>query len=223
VNYLAHGFRHTADPWLCAGTALPDWARVLSAPGQHLRVPEDTAALFASDADAQLASLARGVVRHHADDRVFHQSAEFDAAVHDAMDALRPLRALVPGVRIRFLAHVGIEMLMDAALVDEEPARVERYYDALAQVDGAALETRAQRLANGPMLGMANLFEVFLRSRFLAEYGDDARVAHRLDQVATRIGHPPCGDALVPFLPALRDDVRRRLAGLVAPALRAEK
>lgn len=225
MNYLAHGFRHSASPWRCAGTALPDWVRILRA---RCRAHEARAAeVAATTADPRLAELAAGVVRHHADDRAFHQSSAFTDTLHEATEILAPLRAAVPGFRARFAAHVLIEMLLDAALADEDPSRLDSYYSALAgiapddlaEVAAPLLEGTAGLDRDGGFDGLAPLVRSFTGSRFVAEYRDDRRVVARYAQVAARAGVPPGGAALEPHIAPMRRLVTSRAAALVAPTL----
>lgn len=225
MNYLAHGFRHVASPWRCAGTALPDWVRILRS---RCRAHEARAAeVGGAAADPRLAELAAGVVRHHADDRAFHQSAAFTDTLHEATEILAPLRATVPGFRARFAAHVLMEMLLDAALADENPARLDAYYAALAgiapeelaEVAAPLIETTAGPARDGGFDGVAPLVRSFVASRFVAEYRDDRRVVARYAQVAARAGVPPGGDALEPHIATLRSLVTSRAAALVSPTL----
>src|SRR5438309_848636 len=65
MNYLAHGWRFTGEPYFLAGTAAPDWLSVID---RKTRLRSRTAAEFVADADPIVASIARGVIQHHADD-----------------------------------------------------------------------------------------------------------------------------------------------------------
>ncbi len=60
MNYLSHGFRFVHDPYFVAGTALPDWMSVLD---RRNRARSAIAAELVDDADANLAAMARGVMR----------------------------------------------------------------------------------------------------------------------------------------------------------------
>jgi len=212
VNYLAHGFRHADDPWLCAGTALPDWLRVLS---RDLRAHRETAATHASG-DTDVASLARGVLLHHEEDARFHLSGSFASATREVASLVRPLAAEVPGIRPRFVAHLLVETLLDREISRRDPSSVDRYYAALAGLDPADVERAASSLTGVPPQGLANLFAAFVRLRFVEDYADDARLVHRLDQVFRRTRQPPAGDALVRVVPQAGAVVARDASALLA-------
>ncbi len=59
---------------LFAGTALPDWMSVVD---RRNRARSQSAEKVLSDADPRVVSMALGVMRHHHDDRWFHQTQEF--------------------------------------------------------------------------------------------------------------------------------------------------
>jgi hypothetical protein len=214
VNYLAHGFRRARDPWLCAGTALPDWLRVVR---RGLRAPRESAVPHAGGA-SPLASLARGVVLHHEEDARFHSSAEFAAAQGEVASLLRPVAEEVPGMRPRFVAHLLVETLLDREIARREPAAVLRYYGALAALDPAEVEAEAAPLATEAPTGLAGLVAAFVRMRFVEDYADDARLAGRIDQVLRRARQPALGRAVIPVLPAAADAVAARATALLAEA-----
>src|SRR5690606_21605874 len=69
MNYLSHGHAYLDDdPWILAGTSLPDW---LAAADRRCRVREEQATALAAEG-GRLGALARGVLAHLEDDRWFH-------------------------------------------------------------------------------------------------------------------------------------------------------
>ncbi len=110
VNYLSHAYKHLHDPYFVAGTALPDWMSVVN---RRNRARSQSAEKVLSDADPRIVSMALGVMRHHHDDRWFHQTPEFALSVRDL-----PLRYAVCWRRQwasgRFCGHIVVELLLDA-------------------------------------------------------------------------------------------------------------
>ena len=213
VNYLAHGWHATlaGDPWELAGTALPDWLRVVD---RRMRAVRDRAAACAAASDPRLASLAHGVLRHFDDDARFHTSAEFAAASAEVVGLLRPAREQAPGLRLSFVAHVLVEMLLDAELMRRDPARLGTYYDLLSGLDADEVERLATPLATKPAAGLAPLVREFVSSRFLEGYADDAALVRRLARVLRRARQPDAAAAILPALPAARAAVAARTPAL---------
>jgi hypothetical protein len=213
VNYLAHGFRHVHDPWLVAGTALPDWLRVLH---RRARVTEESAAARVADADPRIAALARGVVTHHEDDRRFHGSAAF---TETRRAVAQDLRAVLPeslGHRPSFVAHLVVEVQLDAAIEEQMPGCVDSYYRALGRLDPEEVERAADSLAPSGPAGLARLVRAFLSERFLADYGDPAAVVRRLDRVVRRVRQPGLPAAMADVLEVTRARVAARRDELLA-------
>jgi len=204
VNYLAHAWvLRERTPGLVLGASLPDllgaWDR---------RSPRIVAPRFEDEGEHELA---RGIRAHHAADASFHALPAFG----ESCVAIRGrLRSLEEGGRVRlfFVAHVLLEMLLDAAIVEREPGFGSVYYEALAAAPVGRVAA---------VLGLEGDFESFLRrfvgSRFLLDYATDEGVARRLEQVLSR-GRQRLGAsgarALMEELPRLRALVRERFDAL---------
>ncbi|HWA97038.1 MAG TPA: hypothetical protein VG713_01035 [Pirellulales bacterium] len=214
MNYFAHGRHWLDDPYFLAGTAVPDW---LSVSDRGVRVRARAALAWVDDADARLASLARGIVQHHRDDAWFHETAafaelqwRFAAMIRESMepdDSLRP----------SFLGHVLVEVLLDAALIAENPAQLDAYYAAVEQLDAATVHALVNRLAPRPCDRLAWFVEAFSRERFLFDYADDAKLWWRMNQVMRRVRLPELGKGFLTMLPAARELVTRNRAQLLTP------
>ncbi|MDA1184348.1 MAG: hypothetical protein O2930_06860 [Acidobacteria bacterium] len=203
MNYVAHAMGSVEDPYWLAGTAVPDWIRV----SDH-RSRVQIARLRFDSTDPREAALASGVQRHFDDDRWFHRTSAF----HDVSDELTMrIAALEPEnrhMRAFFLGHVLLELLLDAALIERDPAMLPRYYASLAQVDvemigrvaGGWTEPSAERLV---------LFaERFRHERFLFDYLDDRTLLHRLTQISRRVRLTRLPDGMERLLPGARALVR---------------
>lgn len=90
---------------LCAGAMLPDFVSMLA-----LRRPQVV------DASVQ-----RGVDFHHATDHAFHELPSFQALSRAAFEWLSA--HALPRGPARAVAHIGVEMLLDEAIAEDELAR----------------------------------------------------------------------------------------------------
>jgi len=214
MNYFAHGRHFVHDPYLLAGTALPDW---LSVADRRVKVRSKHAELFLEDADPRQRSLARGVMQHHHDDGWFHNQRafqelcwKFTVGVRDALppdDSFRP----------SFLGHILVELLLDAALIEEDPGLLEAYYDAIDAIEPQELAAGVNRMAPRPVERLAELLPLFSRERFLSDYLDDGRLCYRLNQVLARAGLSRLPAEFAEFLPSARAEVYDRAAELLTP------
>ncbi|MCI0362167.1 MAG: hypothetical protein L0211_27105 [Planctomycetaceae bacterium] len=219
MNYLAHGFRFTDEPYFLAGTAAPDWLSVID---RKMRLRARRAAEFAADADPQLAALARGVIQHHHDDEWFHQTEAFNALQLAFAVEIRRVLPGDEGFRPSFLGHILVELLLDAVLAEEEPGRLDNYYAALDRVDPATVQAAINRLATCTTDRLEMFIPRFNRERFLSDYGQDNTLLVRLNHVMKRVQLPVLPDDIAELFPAMRRQVRQRRDELL-PSERIER
>ncbi len=50
-----------------------------------------------------------------------------------------------------FLGHIAVELLLDSVLIEDVPARLDAYYNALTKLDPDAIQSLAQRLLPRPV------------------------------------------------------------------------
>lgn len=212
MNYLAHGYRFTNEPYFLAGTAAPDWLSVID---RKMRLRSKHAAQFVEDADPHLAALARGIVQHHRDDEWFHQTTAFNELNLKFAVALRDALPADDGFRPSFLGHILVELLLDAVLIEEEPARLDRYYAALAAVEADTVQTIINHLATRTSDRIGMLIPRFVAERFLADYADDGRLLVRLNHVMRRVNLPQLLPEIAELFPAMRQQVQRRRSELL--------
>lgn len=212
MNYLAHGWRFTGEPYFLAGTAAPDWLSVIN---RKIRLRSKTAAEFIADPDPVLAGIARGVVQHHADDAWFHATPVFNELSLAFAVEVRDALPGDEGFRPSFLGHILVELLIDRALSEDDSRRLDRYYAALAAVEPELVQAAISRLATQPTEAVAPLIPRFLSERFLYDYLDDAKLLTRLNHVMRRVNLPQLPASLIDLFPAMHQRVRDKLPSLL--------
>ena len=201
MNYFAHSLACLTQPYEVAGAAVPDW---LGMTRPRLRCRSRHAAPFVRHADAETAAVARGVMRHHADDDWFHQSAAFGELSIELSRRVRGVTADIDGMRPSFLGHILVELLLDDALAADEPERLDRYYAALAAVDPGRVAAAVAVMTGSDAAPLASIIERFVEMRFLYDYADDGRLTYRLNQVMRRVGLGELPETFSEMLPAAR-------------------
>jgi hypothetical protein len=214
MNYLAHGWRYADDPYVLAGTAAPDWLSVID---RKTRVRSRTAAEFVADLDATVRAIARGIVQHHADDAWFHATPSFNELSLQFAVEIRQVLPGDEGFRPSFLGHIIVELLLDRALAEDEPKRLDNYYAALGKLDAAVTQQAISRLATRPVDRIVTLLPRFISERFLYDYLDDARLLMRLNHVMRRVGLPQLPPVMIELIPSMRERVRGRMEDLLKP------
>jgi hypothetical protein len=215
LNYFAHGFRFLSDPYFLAGTALPDWMGVIDR--QH-RLPPKLVRAWQHDGDADVRSLAAGILQHHADDEAFHTGQAFARL---QVRFARWIRETDPGasdLAKYLLAHIVPELMLDALLIEAQPGKLEVYYEVVSELDSAQLAGMIARISGKWPTEMGRFLPLFVRERFLADYGDDDRLIYRLRQILSRVGWGPLPVGFESLLPAMREEVnavRHELIGFL--------
>ncbi len=215
MNYLSHGRHYLhGDPWIVAGTSLPDW---LGAVDRRCRIVPARAE-EQSAAPGPLGALARGVLAHLADDRWFHSNACFDEVTGELT---RRIRAAYPEhrrLRASFIAHILLEMLLDASLDRRGQVTFDAYYAALEHIAPDELQRCAVELTNRPSEDLSRGLRFFRRVRFLYGYRDDDALLRRLTGTLTRARQPALPGTFHELLPGARRLVHERAEELLTPA-----
>jgi hypothetical protein len=215
MNYLAHALHCLDDPYQLAGAAVPDWL-CLTQP--RLRCRSRHARPWIEATDPTTAAVARGVVRHHADDDWFHQTAAFGDVSLELARRIRRLTADADGMRPGFLGHILLELLLDATLDAQQPELLNRFYGGLAAVDANRVTGIVGQMTAGNASALAPIIERFRELRFLYDYADDGRLLFRLNQVMRRVRLPVLPLQFTTLLPAARELVAAHLDELLTPA-----
>ena len=214
MNYLAHGWRFAGEPYVLAGTAAPDWLSVIN---RKIRVRSKVAAEFLFDADPVVAAVAAGVVQHHTDDAWFHATPAFNELSLTFAVEIRDCLPGDEGFRPTFLGHILVELLLDRALAEDDPSRLDNYYSALSALDPALSESAISRLATQPAPQVATLIPRFIAERFLYDYLDDTKLLIRLNHVMRRVNLPQIPSSLADLFPSMHRRVRIQMNELLTP------
>jgi hypothetical protein len=213
LNYLAHGFRFLDDPYFLVGTAIPDWLSVVD---RSLRLPPVRVRKWVDALDPRTATLARGVMQHHEDDAAFHVGEDFAQLNIITARAIRSLGGDTSDLTLHLLAHIVPELLLDWVLTQEEPQLLDRYYQAVAAVDGRVVAQAVSDMSARDASVLERFVAMFLAEGFLRDYGDDERLCFRLGQVLRRVGWGPLPTGFSALLPSLRLEVQQRRGALLA-------
>ncbi|MDP2339669.1 MAG: hypothetical protein Q8O67_01820 [Deltaproteobacteria bacterium] len=205
MNYLAHSlpFVFVDDPlsaWRVAGTSLPDWLRVVD---KQARLRPEVLAQAPTN-DPRFVAMIEGAQRHHDDDLRFHSDVAFDALSHEVAAGIR---ARFAGQRASALGHVLVEMLVDAALMHQRPALLERFYAHVDVIDDDVVGAFVREATQRPVVHAEYFLRRFRSSRFLALYATDDGLFDCLRGVWKRAGIGELPDAFVDVVAGTRRQV----------------
>lgn len=188
MNFLAHYYAGTRLqaaraplPAYTVGTALPDLLS-LASPRTRLRLP----LLGQSTATAAELALTAGVLSHLTTDTAFHKSPAFAQAQVLASRLLKQTGFV--GIRVRrfFVAHILVELALDAALLRSDPALGEEYYAAFAAADFGSIALWTEDAVSRPLPDLPYVLERFADARYLLHYHSNAGVSEGLSRLCAR-------------------------------------
>lgn len=225
LNYFAHALPHLADPWFVAGTAVPDWLGAVARrtrPRPEKLLPETITNAFPhAPARQQVQAILAGIEQHHRDDDWFHRTAAFQEVQAQLTLDFRQAFGAQDGFRGGFLAHLSLELLLDASLMERYPGKIDQYYESLKLVDAEVVELAVNLASKHPTTVFDWFIPAFLEERFLPDYLDDTLLSWRLRQVWKRIGLDHMPEQLEQAIPAARKLVRHRTDELLPKHLYA--
>ncbi|MBM4003583.1 MAG: hypothetical protein FJ295_09895 [Planctomycetes bacterium] len=213
MNYFTHGRRFLHDPYFVAGTAVPDWLRVAD---RTNRVRSKTATPWAVSAVPHIAAVANGILQHLHDDQWFHGTRAFVELSWEFTRRIRDLLGHDASMRPSFVGHILVEMLLDAELAALAPESLDRYYQALRNIDISSVCQAVDCCALRPARNMAALIDRFCADPFLYDYSEDGKLLRRLNMVMRRVGLPELSDCIRDLLPDARVLVRLRRSELLS-------
>ena len=188
MNFLAHFcVAARAEPLLAshpsyvAGTALPD-LMPLAAPRARLRLLNAEKALTLTPDDF---ALREGVLAHLAADAAWHKTRAFAQAQAKVSQRIENA-GFSHRVRRFFLAHILVELALDAALLRRDPALGEDFYAAFSAANGQAITRWAEVAVARPLPALPMVLERFAASRYLLQYQTDEGVATGLSHLCIR-------------------------------------
>ena len=188
MNFLSHYYfeRENEDPNRVIGTILPDLVK--NAHKDWNFYPQKNEEAFLTD--KKLISLLTGWKRHLEVDILFHSSDFFTAHTAKLKQLLVPI---LEGSEVRpsFLAHIGVELLLDHLLVIHEKIDINSFYNHLNKVDDAKLATFLKKCGAFDTDHFFKFLNGFKSSRYLLSYQKIENISYALQRICMRLwAHP---------------------------------
>jgi len=187
MNFLAHHAiaMHSltpADPlpMYVVGSVLPDLLPLADARLRPALINHE------SDDGLEDAALRRGVRVHLATDAAFHKTAAFAGAQAEVGHILA--QTPFEGIRVRrfFVAHVLVELALDAVLLRDTPSLADEFYEAFDTADYAQVTRWTEGILGQPLPKLPIVLARFAGSRYLRQYEQDKGVATGLSRLCAR-------------------------------------
>lgn len=197
MNFLSHYYfdRNSTSQNLVLGTVLPDLVK--NAHKDWNFYPQKKEELFIGD--EQLKEMLQGWKRHLAVDAIFHSSEFFHTETAKLKQLLLPILEDSP-VRPSFLAHIGLELLLDHLLVNNRAIDINSFYNHLEKVDDKVLLHFLQQCGCTDTDRFFGFFNGFKSSRYLLSYQKLENISYALQRICMRLWAHPFSENTVALL-----------------------
>ncbi len=187
MNFLSHFYfdRNTTNANIVIGTVLPD---LLKNANKNWNVhPEKYPELFQQ---AHLQPILTGWKRHLQVDILFHSSDFFNIKTQELKQLLLPILKDTP-VRPSFLAHIGVELLLDHLLVQHQKIAIYSFYDQLEAADHQHLTEFIHQCKISDSSLFFKFLNSFKSSRYLLSYQKLENISYALQRICMRLWERP--------------------------------
>lgn len=184
MNFLSHFYfdRNNINSFIVLGTVLPDLIK--NANKNWNLYPQKSEDLF--DNDEQQNSILIGWKRHLQVDLLFHSSDFFNQQTAQLKKLLVPILQDSP-VRPSFLAHIGVELLLDHLLVTHNKIDIAKFYDHLTQANNSQLFNFLKKCDIDDSTIFFNFYNSFISSRYLLSYQKLENISYALQRICLRL------------------------------------
>jgi len=184
MNFLSHYYfdRLNQDANVVMGTVLPDLIK--NAIKEANLYPQKNEFLFKGSPDEE--NLLEGWKRHLAVDLYFHSSVFFFEKTAILKQLIKPIVENTP-VRASFLAHIGLELLLDHLLIEHNLIQVTYFYDHLSAVKKESLGNFLDHCGLKDPAVFFRFLEGFISSKYLLSYQKIDNISYALNRICMRL------------------------------------
>lgn len=188
MNFLSHYYfeRHNTDCNVVIGVVLPDFVK--NAHKDWNLNPQKEARLFSANAVHQ--SLLCGWERHLEVDKMFHSSEFFISRTAELKRLILPALQSGP-VKPFFLAHIGLELILDHLLTIEGRININRFYEQLQGANTEDLQSFLNLAGIRDIALFQKFLEGFISSRYLLSYQKIENITYALNRICMRLWANP--------------------------------
>lgn len=197
MNFLSHFYfeRNNPDQNMVIGVVLPDFVK--NAQKDSNLYPLKEKHLFESDPNEN--SILHGWGRHIAVDAVFHSSEFFKLHTNALKKIILPVLSNSP-VKPFFLAHIGLELVLDHLLTIHGTVNINTFYEQLGQVNKEALDSFLKKSGVTDTTVFFKFLNSFISSRYLFSYQKIENISYALNRICMRLWDSPFTEAQLALL-----------------------
>lgn len=144
-------------------------------------------------------SILKGWERHVLVDNIFHNSDFFKLQTAALKQIILPIFENSP-VKPFFLAHIGLELILDHLLTIDRVVNTNIFYDQLIKTDRQALDSFLQTCSLHDTSTFFKFLDSFISSRYLLSYQKIENISYALNRICMRLWDNPFTDTQVALL-----------------------
>jgi len=184
MNFLSHFYfdRFNSNANVVMGVVLPDLVK--NASKEANLYPQKNEFLFFGNPDEE--ALLAGWKRHLAVDLLFHSSEFFLEKTTELKHLIIPVVENT-AVRPSFLAHIGLELLLDHLLIEHNLVQVNQFYDNLSNVKEDSLSDFLEHCTLKNPEVFFKFLEQFISSKYLLSYQKLENISYALNRICMRL------------------------------------
>ncbi|MFC4212739.1 hypothetical protein ACFOWA_16205 [Pedobacter lithocola] len=184
MNFLSHFYfdRVNNNANVVMGVVLPDLVK--NASKEANLYPQKDEFLFLGNNDEE--ALLHGWKRHLAVDLIFHSSEFFLEKTATLKHLIIPVVENTP-IRPSFLAHIGLELLLDHLLVEHNLIQVNHFYDKLIEVNKSSLSDFLEHCKLKNPEAFFKFLDQFISSKYLLSYQKLENISYALNRICMRL------------------------------------
>lgn len=135
-------------------------------------------------------SILNGWKKHIEVDRIFHSSEFFKLHTVELKQLILPSCQHSP-VKPFFLAHIGLELVLDHLLTIDGLININTFYNQLSLVDKKALDNFLHSCSLADTEVFFNFLNDFISSRYLFSYQKIENISYALNRICMRLWNNP--------------------------------
>lgn len=188
MNFLSHFYfdRHTTDPDRVIGVVLPDLVKNAKKEWSFRPEKQETALLQ----NTSLRSIFTGWKRHIEVDKHFHSSDFFCQHTQRIKNLIAPILVSSP-VRPSFVAHISLELMLDALLLTNSKVEAEPFYARIAEASRPALNNFLELNKVDDTSPFFSFLDEFIKASYLNSYREAENIMYALSRICMRLWEDP--------------------------------
>jgi hypothetical protein len=194
MNYISHYYTDNdpADPYFNFGLMLPDMLGTVHRGWKPITGKQYH---FNSKEGSQIW---QGFQRHLLADSIFHNTDFFSSQTRYIRNVLEQAGLVQPGLRLFFVAHVLLEIMLDRLIIKTHPDIPDRFYNDLAAVDEQAIAGFFSGLLSQVPERLFHSLARFKEHKYLYSYAENEQLFFALNRIMERAGQTSYSDNALP-------------------------